>query len=166
MDKIRVTLGTNILPTADLESAATAANIELAIASVTEREVESTSFANSLDPLSRVLETAVWDESPFDGSVFAGEKEVDCFETLLRLISSGSFPKPAARGQLTARQHKQLRDAMIFCAHAREKRDIFVTQDAKGFISGERKMRLESLFHTRIMTRKEFEEHLTSAAAI
>jgi hypothetical protein len=98
--------------------------------------------------------------------VFAGESEEDCFETVLRIISNGSFPKPNAREDLTQGERTQLRDAMIFCTHVREGRDIFVTLDTKAFLRDGRKERLESLYKTRIMTRQQFVEYLDSRAAI
>jgi len=45
---------------------------------------------------------------------------------------------------------------MIFCDHVRNGGEIFVTKDTKGFIKGDRRITLENVFYTRIMTRDEF----------
>jgi hypothetical protein len=47
---------------------------------------------------------------------------------------------------------------MIFDAHAREERDIFVSNDARAFVgkTGDVRRLLESTFRTRIMTIEEF----------
>ena len=166
MDKLRATLDTNIAPLEGLDTRAAAVGIVTAVVTVTDRELESHSHGASLPPVERLIETAVWDESPWDSSVFAGEPEADCFETVLGIISNGSFPKPNAREGLTPGERTQLRDAMIFCTHVREGREIFVTLDTKAFVRGGRKERLESLYQTRIMTRQQFVEYLDSHAAI
>ncbi|HCU10563.1 MAG TPA: hypothetical protein DGB72_00375 [Gemmatimonadetes bacterium] len=166
MDKLRATLDTNIVPLEGLETRAATVGVATALATVTDRELESHSHGNTLPSVERLIETTVWDESPWDGSVFAGESEEDCFETVLRIISNGSFPKPNAREDLTQGERTQLRDAMIFCTHVREGRDIFVTLDTKAFLRDGRKERLESLYKTRIMTRQQFVEYLDSRAAI
>ena len=45
---------------------------------------------------------------------------------------------------------------MIFCAHVREKRDIFVTNDQRGFIRKQRRESLERAYSTKVMTKDEF----------
>jgi hypothetical protein len=45
---------------------------------------------------------------------------------------------------------------MILCAHVRQGRDIFVTNDRKGFIDHGRRESLQAAFETRIMTEAEF----------
>jgi hypothetical protein len=45
---------------------------------------------------------------------------------------------------------------MIFQAHVRERRDIFVTGDERGFIRDGHRERLQARFDTRIMTQDEF----------
>ncbi len=166
MDKLRATLDTNIAPLEGLETRAAAVGIVTAIVSVTDRELGSHSHRANLPPVERLTETAVWDESPWDGSAFAGEPDADCFETVLGIISNGSFPSPSAREKLTQGERTQLRDAMIFCTHVREGREIFVTLDTKAFIRDGRKERLESLYETQIITRQQFVEYLDSRAAV
>ena len=166
MHKVRATLDTNIAPLADLKARAAAANVEIAVVTATERELASHSYAESVTGVSRVLETAIWDESQFDNCVLAREEDVECFEDVLRVISNGSFPEPTGRGNLSPRQRNQLRDAIIFSAHVRDRREIFVTLDAKGFVRGGRKHKLESAYKTQIMTREEFMKYLASRAVI
>jgi hypothetical protein len=45
---------------------------------------------------------------------------------------------------------------MIFQAHVREQRDIFVTKDTHAFIRDGRREKLEQQFNTRVMTPEEF----------
>ena len=47
---------------------------------------------------------------------------------------------------------------MIFCDHLRNGGEIFVTNDTKGkgFFKGDRRIKLETVLYTRIMTRDEF----------
>lgn len=92
MDNIRATLDTGIAPAGDLETLAAALGVNLAFASVSDRELASHSYAATQIGVGRVIETAIWDESEFDKSMFAGERDVDCFEDVLRVISNGSFP--------------------------------------------------------------------------
>lgn len=109
MAGIRVTLDTNILPAPDLESAAVTRGVSIAVVGVTERETNSTSYSASSKLFDRVMETMVLDESPFDGAILAGEEDAETFETVLRVISNGSFPRGSARNNLNHRQHNQLR---------------------------------------------------------
>jgi hypothetical protein len=78
------------------------------------------------------------------------------FERLLRIVSNGSFPARERRSTLSPGERRQLRDAMILSTHIREGRDIFVTNDAKGFIQGGRRELLETEFGIRVMTTLEF----------
>lgn len=102
-----------------------------------------------------VAEMFVLDETPLGDGVLAGAADVSRFEAILRIISSGSFPRPGERAGLTAPQWRQLRDAMSLEAHAREGRDVFVTADRKGFVSHGRRETLERLCRTRIVTPDE-----------
>jgi hypothetical protein len=83
------------------------------------------------------------------------------FEAILDVIGIRSFPKPGLRDSKTPGQKRQLRDAMILEAHAREGRDILVSDDVKGFIGkdGENRRKLEAICRTRIMTVDEFCEY-------
>ena len=153
---ISVTLDTNILPADALVEAVPSADFEFAVVSVTDRELgASTDLAPSFS-VRRVPETGVWGESAWGGAVWGGPSESECLEKALVIIGDGSFPQSNRRGTLTDGQRRQLRDAMIFCAHIRAKRQIFVTDDTRGFVRSGRRQQLEQSFSTRIMTRGEF----------
>ncbi len=180
---VKITLDTNVLPIENLDSLVKDKSVELAVVSVTSRELEKHSLAVELKELNEITETAVWDESKWGQakwgpviyetavvgesrlgeSVVGSNKDVDVFEKLLEIISSGSFPKPGKRSNLSDGERRQLRDAMILTAHIREGRDIFVTEDVKGFIgrNNEIKKKIESLFKTKIMKKKEFIAYLS-----
>ena len=104
-----------------------------------------------------LAEPFVIGESPLDSGVLGSEESVEVFETALRIISGRSFPALGLRENLTNGQLRQLRDAMIFDAHVRERRDVLITDDAKGFVNGGRREVLEALGRTRILTWSEYE---------
>jgi hypothetical protein len=85
------------------------------------------------------------------------DESADLFEAALRIISNGSFPRPGHRETLPDGERRQLRDAMIFVAHARERRDVLVTTDTKGVVNGGRRAKLEALGQTLIRTPDELE---------
>jgi hypothetical protein len=109
-----------------------------------------------LKPLARIIETGVYGESTWGNAVWAGGDDAVCLETVLEVISHEAFPRPGARAHLSNGQRRQLRDAMIFCAHVRDRRRVFVTNDAKGFINDGRRDELQRRFNTTIMTSGEF----------
>jgi hypothetical protein len=151
---MKITLDTNILPADDLLIAPVSKDWEFAVVSVTEREVKDTDIQIGLKPLGKVLETGIWGESNWNNCVWGSEETRVDLDKILSIISHGSFP--TNRESLSTGEHHQLRDAMIFQAHIRESRDIFVTKDSRGFISNGRREELEEKFHTRIMTPEEF----------
>ncbi len=92
-------------------------------------------------------------------AALGSDESTSRFEAILTVISNGSFPKPGRRGgSLSGGERRQLRDAMILEAHARESRDVLVSNDAKGFIGndGSKRAKLEALCRTQIMTVDEF----------
>lgn len=156
----RATIDTNILPADDFTELAKSRRWEIKIVSVTEREMGHGDRRLQVSGLGKVLERAVWDESEWDDCVFGvGD---DFLENIIQIISNGSFPKAGCRGQLSDGQSRQLRDAMILEAHAREEREIFVTNDRTGFIDDGRREKLQNLLKTRILTREEFLHELKS----
>ena len=157
-ERTRVTFDTNVLPVDDLLALAESLGLECVVVRVTQREVAGSSFEATLAPVAVIAETAIWDESRFDEAVFADS--TDCFEDVLAAISDGSFPMAGERAGLSRGQHRQLRDAMIFSAHVRDKREIFVTNDKKAFVKNGRRDALEKRFSTIILTRDEFREYL------
>jgi hypothetical protein len=156
----RITLDTNVVDTEGLTEAAQERGFELARVTVTDREVEGTSFQVHIIGLGEVAETAVWGESRWEHAVWAsGESSL---EKILQIISNGSFPR--RRDSLTDGERRQLRDAMILEAHIRGGRDIFVTADHKAFIRDGRREQLEAAFKTQIMALEEFNAFLQKAA--
>ena len=154
-----VTLDTNILAhSEELLIAGRKHGFQFARITVTDREVKNSSFQANLQPLDKVPETAVWGESKWGKAVWASEESY--LEEILSIISNGSFPK--IHHQLTSGQRRQLRDAMILEAHIREKRDIFVSNDERGFLRYGKREKLEAKFGTRIMSLAEFQEFLDS----
>lgn len=131
--------------------------IEVAAVSVSGRELEKSDIKILT---AQIPETAVSSESRWNEGVFASDD--DPLEDVLSIISNGSFPGPAARNKLTDGQRRQLRDAMIFAAHVREERDIFVTNDSRAFLKESRKEKLEKKYNTRIMIRTEFISYLSN----
>lgn len=106
-----------------------------------------------------VPETFVLDESRLDEGVLGDDDAPQRFEAILSIISNKSFPPAGpSRAVLTAGQRRQLRDAMILEAHARERRDVLVSNDRTAFVGkdGEKRPRLEALCSTRILTVDEF----------
>ena len=150
---MKVTLDTNILPADDLIASVLPGLFEFAIVSVTDREMGGSATQVNI---SNIPETMVWDESRFDEAVWGDSESASCLEFCLKIISGGSFPPLGKRDELTRGARRQFRDAIIFCAHVREHRAIFVTNDISGFIKGDRRIKLEKEFHTQIMTRDEF----------
>ena len=102
-----------------------------------------------------VRELLILDETPLDVGVLAGLQDLTRFEAILKVISNGSFPPPGARETLTEKQRRQLRDAMTLEAHARDRGDVFVTGDLRGFVRHGRREALEHLCSTRIVTSAE-----------
>ena len=186
LGKVRITVDTNVL-SRDLERIQVACEglpVEIKHTTVTSRE-RKTLVTDSV----AIAETGVHDESLYDsGAVYAdepvketalvGETRVDegvvggddsqsRFETVLSIISSGSFPAAGRRELLTEGQRRQLRDAMIFEAHARDGRDVFISNDCTAFVGpdGGKRLKLETLFGTRIFTVDEFCEVVTTLVA-
>jgi hypothetical protein len=103
------------------------------------------------------------DESRLDEAVLADDERGERLESILRIISNGSFPPEGQRVALTNGQQRQLRDAMAFDAHVASGRDAFVTNDRKAFVEHqERRAKLERLGNTRILSRTEFADLLTA----
>jgi hypothetical protein len=181
---LRVTLDTNVVNEKELsriEAACAGRDVEIAYTTVTDREQEGSSFPV---PPAAVLETAVWDESRWDRSVWGaatipetavigesrigkavigGDEVPSRLEAILAVINGDRlFPPPGERDSLKKDQRGRFRDAMILEAHAREGCDIFVTNDRKDFIRHGRREQLEKLCSTRIMTVEQFCDLLSS----
>jgi hypothetical protein len=129
-------------------------NCDIRATTVTYREHDKASLVIRFTP---IAETGVYDESVYGSAVLGGD-DAARFEAILDVIGNRSFPKLGLRDSMTPGQKHQLRDAMILEAHAREGREILVTEDVKGFIGkdGKNRRKLEAICRTRIMTTDEF----------
>ncbi len=125
---MKVTVDTNALPIDDLRTMLEPKGFEFVVVTVTDRELENTSLRRSMRGLRQVPETAVWDESRWDQSVWGSANDEDVLEKALEIISHGSFPKSGQRAQLSPGERRQLRDAMIACTHVRCKHDILLNE--------------------------------------
>jgi hypothetical protein len=153
---MRITFDTNLLGEARLLELARVHAYDVVFVSVSNREVEGTSFEEAAKGEAIIDGISVWGESRWGEGTWGDDGCRDCFEVALRIISAGSFPPKGSRDNLSSGQRRQLRDAMIFCSHVRDGRDVFVTCDEKGFIKDGRRERLQAAFSTRILTPSEF----------
>ena len=188
MPLLRVTVDTNVLDDdklAKIRAAIQGLDVELAWVTVTERELEGSGHVLPSIGDAALNETGVFDESSFDQSVFGSairdtatvgqwvlgvtqigdESTEKLHDDILAIVSNNTFPTKKSRAPLSPGHIRQLRDTMILVAHAREKRDIFVTDDMKGFFRGDKGRRkrqeLENRCSTRIMTTREFCDYCT-----
>ena len=152
---MRVTLDTGAVKPEVLRRAQ---NLDAAVqvVTVTVREVEGTRFSVHVAPLTSVAEAGVWGESRWGEAAFFDAAAGVRLEEILTIIADGGFPKEKERDALSSGHQRQLRDAMIFEAHARSGADYFVTTDRKAFVRGRRREQLEALFGSRILTVDEF----------
>ena len=144
---------------ARIEQATAGLEVELVRTTVTLRERPSASPG----PGPMVQETAVYGESLYGDAVWGSSESSSRLAEIAKIISNGSLK--LGERDLTAGARGQLRDAMILEAHAREGRDVLVSNDAKGFISHGRQERLEELCKTRIMTVEEFCDYAEALGA-
>jgi len=186
MNSIRVTVDTNMLDPSDIEGIKRAArdvglDLDLTMVSVSVRERGE--FDGSGIPSATTKESGVWAEAGWDQAAWGieepfvlDESALDVgtlqslsgctrFDAILAVISNGSFPRPGGRDGLTAPQKRQLRDAMILEAHARDGRDVFVTRDSKGFINHGKREALQALCSTEIALPTEFADWCERYAA-
>jgi hypothetical protein len=177
---LRVTIDTNVLDKekiARIQEAAAGLDVELAFTTVAERERPGSVLEFVVTD--QVRDTMVWGEGRWDEAVWGGpvyesailgesvvglavlggDDSASRLEGILRVVGSGSFPKPGQRDNLNRGERNQLRDAIALEAHARKGRDVFVSDDVTAFgRSGDdaRRQRLEGLCQTRIVTVDEF----------
>jgi hypothetical protein len=150
------TFDTNTVDDAESLETARLAGFDVAQTTVTGRELESSGIRSALAQDGPLYEPFVLGESRLGFAVLGSESVADTFERVLRIVSNGSFPARDRRSNLSQGERRQLRDAMILTTHIREGREIFVTNDAKGFIHGGRRELLETEFAIRVMTALEF----------
>jgi hypothetical protein len=157
--RLRITLDTNTLPLERALLALCGTQADVVITTVTAREIQGSKLESELSLLHVVPEIWVMDEAPMGVGALGDQAHADLFEKTITAITNGSFPKRDARTNLSPSQKRQMRDAMIFCTHVREERDVFVTDDKTAF--GEegsaQRQSVMALASTRIMTLEEFE---------
>jgi len=153
---MRITFDTNVVDVAEVVDAGRRCGFELAVISVTEREVKGSPFKVHLRELDIVPETAVWGEFSWGNAVWGSEESSADLDEIIRIVSNGSFP--ADRRHLSEGQRRQLRDAMILQAHIRDGRDIFVNNDGRAFGFPGPGALLHKRFGSRIMNGPEFVE--------
>lgn len=114
-----------------------------------------------------IHETAVLGEWRLGLAVLGDDDAPSRFDAILAVIGDGSFPTVGERRELSKGQRHQLRDAMILEAHAREGRDVLISDDRKAFVGpyGSKRRKLEALCATRIMTVGEFCERVSELAS-
>lgn len=151
-----VTVDTNTVDNRSVVKAAQRAGFEIVRTTITDRELEASGIQMALPEHQPLYEPLVLGESRLGFATLGSQEVADTFERLLQIISNGSFPAKDRRSNLSSGEKRQLRDAMILATHIRERRQIFVTNDAKGFIEGGRRECLQREFGIRIMTAQEF----------
>ena len=150
-----MTLDTNVVGDTEVLSCARSIGADIAVVTVTQRELENTDFAIHLEPLDApVNETGVWNEGRWGMGVWGGRGSRGVLDRILAIITSGSFPKD--RSNLSAGQRRQLRDGIILEAHVREGRDILVSNDERAFIRHGKGKQLCESFGIRVLTAPEF----------
>lgn len=149
-----VTIDTNLANAAELIRDARASGFHITIISTTERELDQSDIR--LGAVDCALELILFGESPLNHAVLASQSDAENFEAILQIISNGAFPPPGKRENLSPGQRRQLRDAQILGTHAAAQREIFVTDDQRGFILHGRREQLERQLKIKILTAPEF----------
>jgi hypothetical protein len=158
---LTVTLDTGALDLAEALGALDGLAVHVATTTVTAREAAGHSGAATVRRLDVIRETWVMGESPWGAMVIGSHDDRDRFERLLLLLSGGGFPKPTKRKALTEGNRHLLWDAAMLSAHAREGRDLFVSDDTKaiGHAGSTLRARLLSDFGIQAMTVAEFRDY-------
>jgi hypothetical protein len=161
---LTVTLDTGALCFVEALNAVAGIDADVATTTVTAREVAGTGWASHLEGLKVIHEDLVLGESWLGSAVLGSAETADRYERLLLLLSGGGFPKPGNRDDLSEGQKHVQRDAMIFSAHARDGRDILVSEDRRaiGQPNSSLRQRLVDEFGIRAMTVDEFKRYCAS----
>jgi hypothetical protein len=157
--KLTVTLDTTVVNERDeerLREACAGRPVEIVHTTVTDREHGTHKSGRFATKKGELMETAVWGESSWGQAVWAGKEDSAQFKKIINIITNGSFSSPGDGGSLSEGQRSQLRDAMILQAHARDGRDVSVSNDERAFIRHGRREKLEALCSTLIVTLEEF----------
>jgi len=161
---MKITIDTNIIRADEFDkllSECKSKGWDVAVVSVTGREPGGTDWDIKFEPLLKMPETLVLDESCLNEAILGNKNSQDDLQEILEIISSGSYPKMG--NNLSEGFRRQLRDAMIFQAHLREDRDVFVTNDEHDFIRDGRREKLQNKFDTKILTKDEFSAFLLNS---
>ncbi len=150
----KITIDTNIITDNTVIEICDKKGYEYTCISVTNREVEGTSFEEELKHIPSTPEYAVIGESRFGCARYHGQESSGVLREILDIISNGSFPKKG--DSLSKGYRNMLRDAIILQTHITDKRDIFITNDQRGFIKNDLREKLESKFDIEILTAEEF----------
>lgn len=137
------TFDTDIFPAEPLLDRAKRVGIDVAVVSVSLRELGGSSLDEKVRACQAVPETAVWDESVWGQSVWGSSTDQERLEHVLVVLSNGSFPMPEKRERRSDGQRRQLRDAMILCDHLRSVRDLLVSNDRRAFVTNGRRQEIE-----------------------
>jgi len=158
---LTVTLDTGTLRLTDALAMLDGLAVHIATTTVTAREVEGTGWAAKAGQIPALQESWVLGESVLGAAVWGSQADSDRFERLLLLLSGGGVPTRDKRNTLTNGERHLLRDAAILSTHAREGRDLFVSDDTKaiGHQGSELRARLLSELGIRAMTLAEFRDY-------
>ena len=130
---------------------------------VTDRELQSRANGEDEDLGSAAFpEVFILNESMLNGAVLGDIASEELFEDILRITTSGNFPKKGKRSELSDNERRRLRDAMIIEAHVRSEADVLVTNDKKsiGKTNGSTlRTALQDLCGTNFMTLQEFVDY-------
>ena len=152
---VKVTLDTNTVPVEDW-LAVDRAMFHFSVVSVTAQELSGTSYSVHLTPLTQIEKHTAFGAGPYSVGPYGGTIDKDCLRRALTIITGGAYTDPDRIEGLSNGQLRQRRDAEIICVHIRERQDIFVTRDEKGFIRNGRRALLAAEYAIRIMTPEEF----------
>lgn len=151
-----VTFDTNIVGDNALIDKARGAGYAVAYASPTLTETVTTEFESKVREHARIPAVGEWNESLWNEERWGDETSGPLLAKIETIIANGPIPPTG----LTPGQVRQRRDARILEAHAAAGRDVFVTNDSRGYISHGRREKLEGLLGTRIRTAAEFDAAL------
>src|SRR5437667_9725651 len=93
----KLTLDTNVVDDTALITVARRLGCDLVVVSVTEREMEGSSYSVHLGPFDKVVEVAVWGEARWGNAVYASNESSKMLDQILQIISNDSFPKSRAK---------------------------------------------------------------------
>jgi len=150
----KITIDTSVIPAEEIMTICKNKGYEYTCISVTNRELEGTSFEEKLTDIPSAHEYGVYGEARYGSARYHSEESSNVLEEILSIISNGSFPKN--RDDLSQGYLHMLRDAIILQTHITDKRDIFITNDRRAFVKNELRKKLEDQFNIEILTKEEF----------